>query len=131
MDLLLEQHYPHPVEKVWRALATSAGLEAWLMRNDFEPVVGRACTFHFCPEDGAEESLVHVTVEALDPPRFMQWRWRNEEEAEATTVTFELTPTRDGTLLRLRHEGDASTDLADRLRRGWPGKLAGLGERLG
>jgi uncharacterized protein YndB with AHSA1/START domain len=130
MDLSFEMHYAHPVEKVWRALTTSEALERWLMPNDFEPEVGRACTFRFCPEEGGEESLVHVTVEALDPPRFMQWRWRNEEEAEATTVTFELTPSDGGTLLRLRHTGDASPGLAERLGKGWPGKLASLGETL-
>jgi uncharacterized protein YndB with AHSA1/START domain len=133
MELFFERHYDHAIEKVWRALTMPEALEQWLMRNDFEPVVGRACTFHFCPEEdepGGEESVVHVTVEALDPPRFMQWRWRNEAEANPTTVTFELLPRDGGTLLRLRHTGDASPFLAERLGAGWPAKLDALASAL-
>lgn len=130
MELLFEQHYAHPVERVWEALTTSEALEEWLMRNDFVPEVGRDCVFRFCPEDGGEDSVVHVTVLELEPPRHMTWRWRNEEEPEATIVSFELEPTADGTLLRLRHTGDATPSLADRLRRGWPAKLGSLGDVL-
>lgn len=130
MDLFFERHYPHPVERVWEALTTSEALARWLMDNDFEPEVGRACTFRFCPEEGGEESLVHVTVEALEPPRYMRWRWRNEEATEDTIVTFELEAAAGGTILRLRHGGEAPPPLAERLGQGWPGKLSDLGRAL-
>jgi uncharacterized protein YndB with AHSA1/START domain len=128
--LFFEQHYDHPVETVWAAISTSEGLEKWLMRNDFEAEVGRECVFRFCTEEGEPDSLVYVTVEELEPPRWMKWRWRNENEAAATTVTFELEPSADGTLLRLHHSGDASPFLADRLGKGWPTKLASLAVAL-
>jgi uncharacterized protein YndB with AHSA1/START domain len=130
MELFFEHRYPHPIEKVWKAITTSEALAQWLMRNDFAAEVGRACVFRFCPAEGEEESLVHVTVLELDPPRWMKWRWRNEDEAETTTVTFELEPADEGTVLRLRHSGPASPFLADRLRAGWPEKLAALGSAL-
>lgn len=130
MELFFEHRYAHPIERVWKALTTSEALERWLMRNDFEAELGRSCVFRFCPAEGGEDSLVHVTVLELDPPRWMKWRWRNEDETEATIVSFELEPTDEGTILRLRHSGPASPLLADRLRRGWPEKLAALGVAL-
>jgi uncharacterized protein YndB with AHSA1/START domain len=29
-----------PIHKVWRAIATSEGLSAWLMKNNFQPELG-------------------------------------------------------------------------------------------
>jgi uncharacterized protein YndB with AHSA1/START domain len=31
---------PHPPEKIWRALTEGSLMELWLMKNDFQPVVG-------------------------------------------------------------------------------------------
>ncbi|WP_369681851.1 SRPBCC domain-containing protein [Alicyclobacillus macrosporangiidus] len=31
-----------PIERVWKAVATSEGLAGWWMPNTFEPVAGRA-----------------------------------------------------------------------------------------
>lgn len=130
MELFFERRYPHPIDKVWNAIATSEGLEQWLMQNDFKAVVGRASVFRFCEPQSDIESLVHVTVEALEPPRFMKWRWRHEDEPSETTVTFELEPTAEGTLLRLRHEGEVPPFRADLLDKGWPAKLGALGGLL-
>lgn len=130
MELTFERHYPHPIERVWEALTTSSGLERWLMKNDFQAELGRDCEFRFCAPDSGVESVVRVRVEALEPPRFMKWRWRNEGQSSDTTVTFELEDTGNGTLLRLRHEGVVTPDIADALDKGWPTKLDQLGELL-
>ena len=130
MDLLFERYYPHPIEKVWWAITTAGALEQWLMRNDFVPEVGRESVFHFCADGGGGESPVHVTVEEIDPPRFMQWRWRNEAEAGDSTVTFELEPVASGTRLRLRHAGELPAELAWALGSGWPIKFGALGALL-
>jgi len=131
VDLVFEERYPHPIKRVWRALTTSDELERWLMRNDFRPEVGRRCVFRFCAADGGPESLVHVTVLALEPPRFMKWAWRGDDEDEETTVSFELSASAGGTTLRLHHTGTAPDDLVERLRSGWPAKLGALAETLG
>lgn len=125
MDLHLEHHYAHPIEKVWQALTSSASLAQWLMPNDFVAEAGRECVFRFCSDDGSDRA-VHVVVERLDPPRFMQWQWRHDGEPASTTVTFELEPTETGTRLRLRHHGEISPELAEGLGNGWPRKLAGI-----
>ena len=38
--LVVERVFPHPPEKLWRALTESPLLAQWMMNNDFEPVVG-------------------------------------------------------------------------------------------
>jgi len=126
MDLSFERHYPHPIDRVWKAITSSDALAQWLMSNDFKPEVGRSCTFEFCVEGSTDDHLVHVTVQDLRAPTFMRWRWRNEDESEATTVTFELEEVGDGTLLRIRHTGPASRSLAEGLEKGWPTKLGDL-----
>ena len=39
-SVIVEKEFPHPPEKVWRALTESSLIEQWLMKNDFQPVVG-------------------------------------------------------------------------------------------
>ena len=39
-SIVIERVMPHPPEKVWRALTQGSLIEAWLMKNDFQPVVG-------------------------------------------------------------------------------------------
>jgi hypothetical protein len=38
--LLIEREIPHSPEKIWRALTEGPLIEEWLMKNDFQPVVG-------------------------------------------------------------------------------------------
>ena len=130
LDLLLSEVYPHPIDRVWAAIATSEGLEAWLMQNDFEPLVGHRCTFRFCAPDDDSERRVFVEVLEIDAPTRMVWRWRHDGEPQASTVTFSLRRVADGTELTLRHDGPVSDRFASELANGWPGKLAALGEYL-
>jgi len=51
-EITLEQTYPHPPERVWRALTDSAALAEWLMPNDFEPRVGHKFRFRSKPMPG-------------------------------------------------------------------------------
>jgi len=131
LDLHLEHTYPHPPEKVWRAIATSEGLEAWLMRNDFEPVAGRSFRFFFIDDDTGAERTVAAKVLEIDPPRRLVWMWQNDNEAEASRVTIELAPVAEGTCVTLRHTGPVSDDTGGKLTRGWPTKLRNLEIALG
>jgi uncharacterized protein YndB with AHSA1/START domain len=38
--VVVERKFAHPPEKVWRALTQGALIEEWLLKNDFQPVVG-------------------------------------------------------------------------------------------
>ena len=44
-SIVVERVMPHPLEKIWRALTQAPLIEEWLMRNDFQPVVGHKIQF--------------------------------------------------------------------------------------
>jgi uncharacterized protein YndB with AHSA1/START domain len=48
-SLVIEREMPHPPEKVWRALTQGPLIEEWLMKNDFQPVVGHRFNFRATP----------------------------------------------------------------------------------
>jgi uncharacterized protein YndB with AHSA1/START domain len=107
-SLVIERQMPHPPEKIWRALTQSALIEEWLMRNDFEPVAGRKFTFRADPSphwNGVTEG----EVLAVEPHRRLSYSWNaSGSEAEnglKTIVTWTLTPTHSGTLLRMEQSG--------------------------
>ena len=127
LNVSCKEFYPHPIEKVWNAIATRSGLEAWLMENDFEPRVGHQCLFRFCEQsEQGRESLVYVIVLELNAPHHMVWSWRNEQEPEASRVTFTLQEVSGGTELHLTHTGPVSEELSQGLQEGWPKKVIAL-----
>jgi uncharacterized protein YndB with AHSA1/START domain len=96
--------YSHPVERVWAALTSSEALAAWLMPNDFEPVLGRKFTFTTKPAPGFD-GIVRCEVLELTPPSRMVWSWAGGMGLQST-VTFTLTPDGAGkTKLRLHQVG--------------------------
>jgi uncharacterized protein YndB with AHSA1/START domain len=48
-SLVVEREMPHPLEKIWRALTSGPLIEEWLMKNDFQPVVGHTFNFRATP----------------------------------------------------------------------------------
>ncbi len=101
-DLRFEATYPHPPERVWRALTDRQALAAWLMENDFEPRLGQRFTFRTRPVPGFD-GLVHCQVTELDPPRRLAYTWKADKLD--TTVRFLLEPVAGGTRLVLEHCG--------------------------
>ena len=106
-SLLIERELPHPLEKVWRALTQSALIEAWLLKNDFEPVIGHRFTLR-APPMPQWNGLVDCEVLAIEPPARLAYSWKVGEDgpgAMRTVVTLTLTPTPGGTHLRMEQSG--------------------------
>jgi len=99
-----EVRFPHPPERVWRALTDRAELSAWLMPNDFTPEEG--ARFHL--DARPSHPLFECEVLELDPPRRLRSRWL--VDGEPTNVTFELRADAGGTVLRVEHEGLPSVE---------------------
>lgn len=104
----IEREFAHPPEKVWRALTQPELIAEWLMKNDFKPVVGQRFNFRADPMPGWN-GVTDCEVLVVDPPRKLSYTWNasGEEAAQGirTVVTFTLTPTRSGTLLRMEQSG--------------------------
>lgn len=129
--IVVEATYPHPIERVWRAITNSDAIAAWLMPNDFEPRTGHRFTFRQAPGRGWS-GVVECEVVALEPPHRLAYTWRGGN-LPVTLVTFSLTPENGGTRLRLEHSGFAAGGRAgltirDILASGWNSKV--LRERL-
>lgn len=108
-DLRLERVYPHPPDKVWRAISSAEKLSTWLMRTDFQPALGHRFTFRAKPQPGWD-GVTHCEVIELDPPRRLAFTWRGGAGPDKpltldTVVSFTLTPEGAGTRLVLEHTG--------------------------
>lgn len=107
-SVVVEREMPHPPEKVWRALTQGPLLEEWLMQNDFQPVVGLKFNFRAAPMPHWN-GITECEVLAVEPNRFVSYTW-NASGAEAATglktvVTWTLTPTPQGTHVRMEQSG--------------------------
>ncbi|MCS3450879.1 MULTISPECIES: SRPBCC family protein [Bradyrhizobium] len=101
---IVEREFPHPPEKLWRALTQPHLMEEWLMKNDFKPEVGHS--FNLRGEWGGVLDCKVLTVE---PHKTLSYTW-NFAHADAaynleSVVVFTLTPTATGTHLRVEQSG--------------------------
>jgi uncharacterized protein YndB with AHSA1/START domain len=112
----VERRYPHPVEKVWRAITTPEHLGQWFpspVELDLRP--GGSMRFgEFGGTDGTSG-----TVEEIDAPRRLAFTWG------ADRLTFELEPDGDSTVFALTHSFADRTG-APSFATGWELCLAGL-----
>lgn len=94
--------YKHPVERVWSALTDRDALAAWLMPNDFAPVLGHEFTYRTEPRPGFD-GIVKCKITELDPPRRLAYSWRGGPLDTHLAFTLEAVP--DGTRLVVEHTG--------------------------
>lgn len=103
-SVVVEREFPHPPEKLWRALTQPHLIEEWLMKNDFAPAVG-----HRFQLRGEWGGVLDCEVRAVEPNRILAYTWdfANEDPAFAlqSVVTFTLEPTAGGTRLRMEQAG--------------------------
>jgi uncharacterized protein YndB with AHSA1/START domain len=112
----VERAYPHPIDKVWRAVTAPEHLGAWFpspVEVDLRP--GGAMRFAAFEGDPGATG----TVEAVDAPRLLRFTWG------ADRLTFELAPDGDGTRFALVHSFDDRYGAAS-FAAGWDLCLAGL-----
>lgn len=110
-------HIDAPVEVVWRMVSEPDQVVRWFADEiDLQATPGYEGSMTFRPDAGG---TVHVpiTVEAVEPPRRLTYRWGHPAGAAAspgnsTLVEFTLTPDDGGTRLRVVETGHDSL--------GWP-----------
>jgi len=96
-SVVVEREMPHPAEKVWRALTQGPLLEEWLMKNDFQPVVGHRFNLR------ADWGAVDCQVLAVEPNKTLSYTWA--AYGLESVVTWTLTATSTGTHLRMEQSG--------------------------
>ncbi len=100
--LVIERVFPHPPEKVWRALTESPLLTQWLMNNDFEPVVGRKFQFRSEPVPNWD-GVIDCEVLIVDHLKRLSYSWSSL--GADFVVLWTLTPAEDGTHVRMEQSG--------------------------
>jgi uncharacterized protein YndB with AHSA1/START domain len=100
--LVIEREMPHPPERVWRALTQGALIEEWLMKNDFQPVVGHRFSFRSTPVPGWD-GVIESEVQVIEPNSRLSYSWGTM--GTTSVVTWTLTPTKAGTHLRMEQTG--------------------------
>ena len=94
--------YPHPPERVWKALIDRRALNVWMMPNNFEPCIGHKFQFKSNSLPGLE-TTIHCEVIELDEPKRLAYTWQDSKISEPSLVIWTLTPVEEGTQLELRH----------------------------
>jgi len=101
--LVIERVFPHPPEKLWRALTENPRIAQWLLQNDFEPVVGRKFQFRSEPMrnwDGAIDCEVLI----VDHLKRLSYSWSSL--GLDSVVLWTLTPAEGGgTHVRMEQSG--------------------------
>jgi uncharacterized protein YndB with AHSA1/START domain len=128
--LVIEREVAHAPEKIWRALTQGHLIEEWLMKNDFQPVVGHRFNFRFPPVPNWN-GVIDCEVLVVEPNSRLSYSWGSM--GLKTIVAWTLTPTEGGTHLRMeqsgfRSEEDASYKGASY---GWQKFLGGLERVVG
>jgi len=100
--LVVERVFPHPQEKLWRALTESPFLAQWLMNNDFVPVIGRKFQFRSEPVQNWD-GVINCEVLVVDPLKQLSYTWSSM--GLDFVVLWTLTPAETGTHLRMEQSG--------------------------
>ena len=110
-----------PIQKVWDAVATSEGIAAWFMPNNFQPIEGYEFELNAGPF-----GMSPCKVTEIAPPNRLSFNWGKD-----WTITFELVDLDGKTEFTLIHAGwdaDKVTEFGqthamvrDRMNQGWTG----------
>jgi uncharacterized protein YndB with AHSA1/START domain len=124
--VVIERVMPHPPEKIWRALTQGALLGEWLMANDFQAIVGHRFNFRTEPMPHWN-GIVDCEVLEIEPFTRLAYTW-NASGGLKTVVTWTLTPTAGGTLVRMEQSGFRPDETANYqgAQYGWQRFVAGL-----
>ena len=102
--------YQYSPETVWEYLTKPELIEQWLMKNNFQPVVGHDFEFRANPlPDYNWDGIIYCKVLEVVPQKNLTYSWKlGPGDGKITIdsiVTFTLTEKNNGTELHLVHSG--------------------------
>jgi uncharacterized protein YndB with AHSA1/START domain len=123
LSVVVEREMAYPPERIWRALTQPPLIEQWLMKNDFEPVVGHRFDLR------ADWGVVGCQVLAVEPDRALCYTWA--AYGLESVVRWTLAPISTGTRLHMEQSGFRQDQLQyyEGAKGGWQQFFAAL-ERL-
>ena len=106
-EIRIARDFPHPVERVWRALVEPEHLVDWLAPGTIEAREGGAAKLNFIDSGIVIDSM----VTEFDPPRGLAYSWSGPGEPNRP-LRFEASPVDGGTRLIMTLEIPAGEDAA-------------------
>jgi uncharacterized protein YndB with AHSA1/START domain len=135
----IDQFYPHPPDRVWRALTKPELMARWLMEpTGFAPVVGTRFNFQGqpMPSVGFSGEIVCEVLEVVEGEQLaISWADARSDQPSAWVVRWTLCPEGAGTRVILRHSGFDPDDAVQQRSRtimgnGWVRIVEQLGAAL-
>ena len=130
--------FPHPTETVWEYLTKPELMEQWLMKNDFQPIIGFDFQFQTKPIPSLDfDGICYCRVLEIVPFKKLSSSWKcGPGEGKITLdsiVVWKLQPTDKGTEVFLEHSGFAKEETLDfynGFMHGWVEKLNNIAKLL-
>lgn len=119
--------FAHSPEAVWDYLTKSELMEQWLMKNDFQAIVGLDFQFRTNPIPSLDfDGIFYCKVLEIIPFKRLSYSWKSGPgKGEITLdsiVIWKLEPKADGTQVFLEHSGFArkeNLNFYEGLSHGW------------
>ena len=130
--------FPHPMEMVWEYLTKPELMEQWLMKNNFQPIVGHDFQFKTGPIPSLDfDGIFHCKVLEIVPFEKLSYSWRSGPGGGEITldsvVVWKLEPSDKGTEVFLEHSGfekEENLSLFNGLNNGWLEKFQNIANLL-
>ncbi|HEV7620856.1 MAG TPA: SRPBCC domain-containing protein, partial [Flavisolibacter sp.] len=102
--------FPNNPEIVWEYLTKAELIELWLMKNDFQPIIGHDFQFRTKPMPGLNlDGIFYCKVLEMIPFKKLTYSWKggpgNDNITLDTIVEWNLYAKDNGTELLLKHSG--------------------------
>ena len=109
-DIIQKWFFRQSPGDVWEYLVKPELMEQWLMKTDFQAIVGHKFSFTFEPKpDSKYEGIVHCEVLEVLPFDRLSYSWNGRTKDKSrnfnSTVKWTLIPKDNGTELQLQHSG--------------------------
>lgn len=130
--------FPHPPEVVWEYLTNAELMALWLMKNDFQPIVGHDFQFRTNPIPSLNiDGIMHCKVLEIVPFKKLSYSWKGGPgEGKITldtVVVWKLEPKDTGTELFLEHSGFSETEnlaIYNGMTGGWLQNINKMADRI-
>jgi uncharacterized protein YndB with AHSA1/START domain len=130
--------FPHPPEVVWEYLTNAELMELWLMKNDFQPIVGHEFQFRTNPKaDFDFDGIFYCKVLEIIPFKKLSYSWKCGPGDGIfnidSVVNWKLEPRNNGTELLLEHNDFAIMNnliLFNSMQEGWLKNIHKIAQRI-
>ena len=102
-------YFKQSPQEVWEYLTKPELLEQWLMKSDFQPIVGHK--FHFIGgcDHGEDKAAAYCEVLEVNPYSLLSYSWQansvKDNKPFNSKVVWTIIPKENGTELELAHTG--------------------------